>query len=476
MWYNFGVESVMKNLVKAVPEKQRRSVELACAYALENLQTIKRRSGEDYAVHGYEVAQVLSEATSDSGMIAIALLHDILVHPDGKELLAASPLKLEQREIVEKAHTLRRLHIASNTEDLDTVIDAFLEDERLLPLRMAHRLNDVRHLKRFSPALQKQIARETLYMYTAIAGRMGMNAWRHEMEDVCFCILNPKISSQLRANFQRNKKINDESITQTTAYLKKALKKEKIRCDTGFRIKGLYSTYRKMVLKKRKYEELTDRLAIRILVDEPMDCYRALAVVHQHMHPIPGKLKDYIGSPKENGYQSIHTVVYPLPGVTQQPIEVQIRTHKMHEECEFGALAHGQYKNYIYALHTRPARVNLFRNFQSLREEADTSQQFADALRQYFREDHLAIFDTENNLYHLKKPVTALDFVCHAWPNRVSKLKSVFINGRRRAIDTPLNDGDIVDAQFGRKKTLQKHWANACKHRKSRKLLRELSS
>lgn len=451
-----------------------RKLEEVQSFANAYLEGMKRRSGETYAEHSLEVARVLSEATHDESLLSVAILHDVLVHPDGKELLDDSPLSPAERTLVEKAHMLRRLHIDSNTKDLDTVIDAFLEDELLLPLRMAHRLNDVRHLERFSSELQRNIAHETLHMYTAIAGRLGMNAWRHEMEDICFNRLNPQAAKKLHVYFEQYAEMDSASLAQTRSFLEEKLRSAQINYSMGQRIKGSYSTYRKMILKKRQFEDLTDRLAIRILVDNQMDCYRALAVVHAHMHPIPGKLKDYIGSPKENGYQSIHTVVYPLPGVTEQPIEIQIRTAQMHEECEFGAIAHDKYKGYMYSLHSRPARVNLFRNFQSLREESRTAEQFADALRQYFREDHLAIFDAKNNLYHMKKPVSALDFVCHAWPQRVSVLKDIMINGRSRPMDSLLNDGDIVDPQFGRTKTIKREWITVCQQKKSQQLVKDL--
>ena len=230
------------------------------------------------------------------------------------------------------------------------------------------------------------------------------------------------------------------------------------------RIKSLYSTYRKMVLKQRTFDQITDRLALRIIVDTLDDCYRALGIVHRHLHPIPGKLKDYIGAPKENGYQSIHSVVYPLPGVTEQPIEIQIRARDMHHACEFGTAAHGQYKESVYALQSQTSRVNLFRNLESLREESRDPKQFEQALRKYFREDHIAVFDARNNLFHFRKPASVLDFVCHVYPSRFHLLKEVFLNGRRRTPDTRLEDGDTVDAVFGRSPRIAKEWMYACCH------------
>lgn len=188
--------------------------------------------------------------------------------------------------------------------------------------------------------------------------------------------------------------------------------------------------------------------------------------------PDAGETKDYIGAPKENGYRSIHTVVYPLPGVTEMPIEVQIRTKEMQDECEYGIAKHAEYKTYIYRLHSPNARVNLFRNLQSLRTEARSPEQFENALRMYFHEDRLALFDTKNNLYHLRKPVTALDFVCHVHGKRSMRLASVKINGRERSMDTTLNDGDTVEAKFGKERTVKQSWLGACRHAETRKAIR----
>jgi len=252
------------------------------------------------------------------------------------------------------------------------------------------------------------------------------------------------------------------------------LKKHGISAEIQTRKKSLYSTYRKMAIKKRRFEELTDRLAIRILVPEMKDCYQALGVVHAVFHPIPGKLKDYIGAPKENGYRSIHTVVYPLPGVTEQPIEIQIRTRQMHDECEFGSLRHGEYKNAVYALEAKPARVNLFRSLALLKEESRSPKQFTEALRTYFRDDHVALFDEKNNLYHLKGPVSALDFACLVHGKRVSRLKSVRINGREQSYSTLLKDGDTVEVSFGVKRTVRKDWRHACRNPQTKKILARL--
>lgn len=291
-----------------------------------------------------------------------------------------------------------------------------------------------------------------------------MHRWRSEMEDRCFPVIQPKIAGSLQKKFHALRALDDACLRHTEKFLRSSLRKAGIDCDTEVRRKGLYSTYRKMVIKRRAFEDLTDRLAVRIILPTMEDCYRALGVVHGVMHPMPGKLKDYIGAPKENGYRSIHTVVYPLPGVTEQPMEIQLRTSDMNGDCEYGCAAHGKYKESIYALQAQPARVNLFRNLESLRSESRSPAQFEEALRKYFHEDHIAIFDAKNNLYHLRKPASILDFVCHAFPERIASVKSVRLNGRVRSLDTRLQDGDTVEAHFGKKRTITHEWVHACCH------------
>ena len=459
-------------LIRGLRSTERENAARAVAFAREHLHALKRRSGESYAQHGEEVAATLRELHSGVSLLSVAVLHDLPVHPGGEALLSASPLTDDECQLVAQMHGLRRLHIDADSHDLDAAIDAFTTDARLLPLRMAHRLNDVRHLERFSPPLRRQIARETLHMYAAIAGRLGMHAWRHEMEDRCFAVLHPSIVRDLQKKFTACGAADRACLEHGQRYLRRKLREQGIDGTVDGRIKSLYSTYKKMAVKRRPFHELTDRLALRVILENVDDCYRALGVVHACLHPIPGKLKDYIGAPKENGYRSIHTVVYPLPGVTEQPVEIQIRTAAMHRECEFGVANHGEYKNALYETRSGMAHVELFRNLQSLREESHSPKQFEHALLTYFDGDHLAVFDPQNTLYHLKKPVTALDFTCHAYGRRVKYLKSVRVNGRERPLDTALSNGDTVEARFGKGVAVRKEWLRACSHRGCRGMLR----
>lgn len=467
----------MQSLRQSLHPSTERHAALAKAavFAARHLGEVRRRTGESYAEHCHEVAEVLREVTDDESILRVAILHDLLLHPEGQALLSESPLSSSERELLVKMSELRRLHIDAETSDLDTVLQAFASDQRLLPLRMAHRLNDVRHLDRFPLKLRKQIAHETLHMYSAIAGRLSMHAWRHEMEDVCFRFLKPDAASLLDAKFARHDGSDRECLRHVSELVAKELKKHGIAAEISARTKTLYSTYMKMVVKRRKFLDLTDRLAVRIIVPDIDACYRTLGIVHACLHPIPGKLKDYIGAPKENGYRSIHTIVYPLPGVTEYPVEIQIRSADMHRECEYGSAKHADYKHCLYGFQSRLARVDLFSNLFVLRESARSPEQFEKLLRTYFQEKQIALFDPKDNLYHLPSPVTALDFACHTAGRHVRYLKDILVNGRTAPLDAALRDGDTVECRFTKKKTLRAEWKKACLQSSSKKLLRSLS-
>lgn len=466
----------MQDLLAKIEKKDKASLahlRQTYNYARNNLSNIKRRTGESYFQHGCEVALTLEEVSQEPALIATAISHDLLVPEDGASLLASSFLTNEEKILVERMHDLRRLRIDEKTKDLDQFIAAFTHDPRLLILRMAHRLNDVRKLKNFSSTSARQVANESLHMYAAIAGRLGFHTWRHEMEDACFKFLKPAAAKELEAKFERFREIDLECLNQTKDFIQKLLRERGIKADIDYRLKPLYSTYRKMLLKKRRFRDLTDRLAIRIVVEgNEEDCYRVLAAVHKAMHPIPGKLKDYIGSPKENGYRSIHTVIFPLPGVTEQPMEIQIRTVAMHESNEKGIAAHGNYKEWLYSLKTRSTKVDLFRNLEVLRKHSRSPAQFSSALRNYFSEERLIVFDQNNNLYHLPKPCSVLDFICNVYAKKSLKAKAVKLNGKMDSIDTVLSDGDVVEVFFAKSLQVTQEWFGACKLASSRSLIK----
>lgn len=398
----------------------------------------------------------------------------MLIHPKGSQLLERAPLTADERQLIRQLHPLRRLHIDLQTEDLDRVLTAFMDDERILPIRMAHRLNDVRHLSRFNAQLQYRIAQESLHMYAPIAGRLSLQSCRREIEDSCFPILQPHVASELQRYQEAHRRMDRLCLRHASRHLQRGLDKAKIHYRIEHRIKSLFSTYRKMIVKHRTIDQLTDRLAIRIITDRIEDCYYILGIVHTSFHPMPGKVKDYIGCPKENGYQSIHTVVFPLPGVTDKPIEIQIRTKTMHDWCEYGRPKHAGYKTTTYLLQAKNTRVNVFRNLQYLRNNARSPQAFETALRTYYQKDTLIIFDVENRMTHVQKPITALDFALHLHGDACGTLRHIKINGRVSPLDQELSDADVVECAFGQAQSCCAEWLQFCKQKAAKQRIRQL--
>lgn len=442
------------------------------AYAKTHLTGVKRADGASYFEHGMEVAATLEELSQDVSLTRVAIMHDIEVRPDGLRLLDHSPLSDDEKELVRRMRSLSHLHVDENEQNLERLLKAFAEDSRLLLLRMAHRLNDIRHLERFDRQRRRTLARETLHMYASISGRLGFHRWRWQMEDICFLELHPKIARRMQTQFEAFRDIDAACLRHTRSLLEHALKEHGVDATVDERIKGLYSTYRKMVLKKRSFDELTDRLAIRILVPTVEDCYRTLGIVHAHMHPMLDRIKDYIGTPKENGYRSIHSVVYPLPGVTELPIEIQIRTFDMHHDCEFGIASHGKYKDWAYALSTSPARASLFRNLEHLLSVTRSRRTFTEALRRSFSHDRLLVFDPQNRLYHLQRPATAMDFACQIDPKTCRLAHGVKINGREQPLGTKLRDGDTVEIITGKRPAAVETLLRSCQQESTKRLLR----
>lgn len=468
------MQRTLHSAVSKLPKAGRKRVLEVSRLCSEYLKEIPRRNGDNYAEHCHSVAVALTEITEDPSLITVALIHDIQVHPRGDGILKKIHLTPDEQNLVTEMHELRRLNIDAKTKDLDRVMEAFASDPRLLWLRMAHRLNDVRQIRTFSKKLQKQIGQETLHMYAAIAGRLSLHAWRHEMEDICFHVVQPEIAASLERQFSLHHTNDERCLTHVRDLLLRQLRKHDIKADITYRTKALYSTYRKMVVKRYRFHELADRLAVRVVVDTLDDCYRALGIIHSALHPIPGKLKDYIGAPKENGYRSIHTVVYPIAGTTEYPVEIQIRTHDMHRQCEYGSAHHADYKHSLYAFSGREAHVDLFSNLFMLREAARSPDQFERALRNYFDESRITVFDPKNNLYHFSVPVAALDVVCHLAGNRSKYLSGIRINGRSAPPDALLKDGDTIEPRFGRHIQLKPTWLKACRKTATKRLLKKL--
>lgn len=413
------------------------------------LQSIKRRSGESYSSHGLEVANTVYECMHDPELMGVALLHDLLVHKEGEDILDQSILTDQERDLIRNMNQLRRLHIDLEVADLNRVLNSFLDDYRLLILRMAHRLNDIRHLDRFSPDLKAQIALETLSVYAALAGRMGLNSWKHELEEVSFKTLYPKIYDQLLLNRKSSEKIDLKNLEHLSRFIKEKMKTHGISGEVSYRIKAPFSIYQKMTLKNLRYQDISDRLGVRIVVGSIMECYRALGVVQTCLKPISGRLKDYIAFPKENGYQSIHTVVSALPGEGAQVFEIQIRTKEMDQWSSFGNAAHGGYKAKAKSITRTTFKASLIKSIRRASAYASkNSNQVNYLLEKTLNHRQIIVFDPDQNAFPVKSASNALDFVLKYHSKNFNQVDEIRINGKKLPLNTVLQDGDIIEVIF----------------------------
>ncbi|MBD3327968.1 HD domain-containing protein [Candidatus Peregrinibacteria bacterium] len=447
------------------------SVDQAYTDAKKFLSEEKHVTGITLFQHGLEVAYTLKEVTNDPVIFKVAILHHILKLPEGEQVLESLDITDEERALIRQIHNITELYIGRSFEDLSRLLDMIFEDLRLVILCTAHRVDEIRKLDRYSELDALQLARETLHGFTTLIGRLNMHVWRTELEDYSFKYLYPETYRQVDKLMDEFRDLDQMCLKHASSMIGKVLTEAGLEHELQGRIKGVYSTYRKMLLKDQTFGEIPDRLALRIILEREEDCYKALHLVNKHMEPVGGIIRDYIARPKENGYQSLHTVVYPMNGVTDRQMEVQIRTFDMHEECEQGIAAHSDYKKMNYSMQSPKGRTDILRNMAVLKQGVVNIDDFNKLLKKYLSEDQIIIFDSEGNTNFVDDQSTVLDFVCSNYGDKVKRLKEVKINGRRQNFGTYLSDGDTVEAVFGRTKNITKEWENYCTFPLNKKLV-----
>lgn len=440
-----------------VPKDQKKIAD-AYEFSRKYLSSVLRRTGENYFEHGEELAFVVFEQTRSPSLLACALCHDLHLHPQGEEILRHSFFSEFERDVIRSMHQLRRLHLNENTSDLEFAIESFLKNSDIALLRLAHRVNDIRHIKRFLPKLQKAIARETLFLYGMIAGSLGISAWRRELEDISFSVLHPRYFQKVSEEFRASSRFDTTLLNKTEEVIRREIGKENLPSQLHGRTKGIYSTYKKLLLHHCSFREIPDRLAIRIITESEKDCYQILGIVHRLFPPLFSGFKDYIAAPKENGYRSLHTVVFPFPGENTQPIEIQIRTYRMHSQNEFGLSSHSRYKSAKYALTKGKMLGNLERGLLHLRAEVKSPERFEQVLTSTLREKQIIFFDKNNEPHAIDAPATLLDSACLLLEEKSAFLKEARLNGRLEELGTSVRNGDTVSFRLSRTKQSTKKW------------------
>jgi GTP pyrophosphokinase len=410
-----------------------------------------RASGEPYIAHPVAVSGLLRDLGGSSVMIAAGFLHDVVEDTDITAEEIESRFGSEVRRLVEGVTKLSKFNFSSKTErqaeNFRRMFLAMAADVRVIVVKLADRLHNMRTLEHLNPEKQRRISLETREIFAPLANRLGIGRFKWELEDLAFKYLEPDAYRQTQALVAERRSDREERLTQVREILRQRLEEVGIQSlEISGRPKHLYGIYQKMQRQQKGFHEIYDIAAMRLIVETKEECYRALAVVHDAFRPIPGRFKDYIGLPKPNRYQSLHTGVI---GFTGRPIEVQIRTLEMHHIAELGIAAHWKYKETGGSSNTRftaeDEKLTWLRQLLEWQNDLKDAQEYMESIKDNLFDDDVYVFTPSGDVIPLSRGATPVDFAYRIHTQVGNHCAGVRINGRWAVLDTPLNNGDIVE-------------------------------
>jgi GTP pyrophosphokinase len=435
-------------LVKAVTAYDKNADEEALRRAYEYASKMhekqKRESGEPYIIHPINVAEILIEYHLDYTSIIAALLHDVVEDTTATLEDVRNLFGNEVAKLVDGVTKLTRIEWNSvkikQAENFRKLVLAMSEDIRVLMIKLADRLHNMRTLNCVATEEKKQrVARETMEIYVQLAERLGLHALKTEMEDIAFKTLHPEVYESLSVRLDFLREHAGTLIPDIVADLQKDMKENGIEAEVTGREKTPYSIWRKMNRQNITFEELCDIVAFRIIVNDVGECYQALGIINTKYPMIPGRYKDYISTPKPNGYKSIHNSVI---GPKNRRIEIQIRTKEMHEVAENGVAAHWSYKQNNY---TGGKQFRWLRGLLDIMEQASSPEEFLDNTKMEMYQDQVFCFTPKGDLIPLPTEATAIDFAYAIHSGVGNRCIGAKINGRIKPLRTVLANGDQVE-------------------------------
>ncbi|QYZ69702.1 RelA/SpoT family protein [Neotabrizicola shimadae] len=418
----------------------------AYAYGRQMHEGQLRKSGEPYFTHPVAVAAILTEQRLDDASIVTALLHDTIEDTKSTYGEISRQFGEEVAELVDGVTKLTNLQLSSaqsqQAENFRKLFMAMSKDLRVILVKLADRLHNMRTIKSMSPEKQAQKARETMEIFAPLAGRMGMQWMREELEDLSFKVLNPDARNSIIRRFLTLQRETGDVVHKISADITNELEKAKIEAAVYGRAKKPYSIWRKMQEKDLAFSRLSDIYGFRIICTEVADCYRILGVIHQRWRAVPGRFKDYISQPKQNGYRSIHTTVSGRDG---KRVEVQIRTQEMHEVAEAGVAAHWSYKEGVRS--RNPFAVDPAKWVASLTERLDegTNDDFIEHVKLDLYSDQVFCFTPKGDVVQLPRGATPLDFAYAIHTRIGNSCVSAKVDGIRVPLWTRLKNGQSVE-------------------------------
>ncbi|HET7371300.1 MAG TPA: bifunctional GTP diphosphokinase/guanosine-3',5'-bis pyrophosphate 3'-pyrophosphohydrolase [Gammaproteobacteria bacterium] len=442
-----GIDNLLARLETYLGPEQVDTIRRAYDFGAHAHEGQRRMSGEPYISHPVAVAGILADMHMDAATICAAVLHDVIEDtPTAKDEIAAE-FGEEVAQLVDGVSKLTHIQFQSRVEaqaeNFRKMLLAMVEDIRVILMKLADRLHNMRTLGVMPAHKRRRIARETLEIYAPIANRLGMNAMRLELEDLGFRALYPKRYRVLARQLRRDRGHHKEIVRKITQALKQALRQESVEAQVAGREKHLYSVYMKMRTKRLALRDIMDMYGFRIVVDKVDTCYRALGVVHACYKPAPGRFKDYIAIPKGNGYQSLHTV---LVGPQGAPVEVQIRTEAMHKIAESGVAAHWLYKSHEAAATAPEARAREWlRGMLEMQKGAGSSAEFLENVKVDLFPDEVYVFTPQGEIRRLPRGATAVDFAYAVHTDVGNACVAAKVDRRMIPLRTPLVNGQTVE-------------------------------
>jgi GTP diphosphokinase / guanosine-3',5'-bis(diphosphate) 3'-diphosphatase len=418
----------------------------AYAYGMKMHEGQMRKSGEAYFTHPVAVAAILTEQRLDDATIVTALLHDTIEDTRSTYSEIAAMFGEEVAELVDGVTKLTNLQLSSTesqqAENFRKLFMAMSRDLRVILVKLGDRLHNMRTIKSMKPEKQAQKARETMEIFAPLAGRMGMQWMREELEDLSFKVLNPEARNSIMRRFLTLQRETGDVVHKITADIRHELEKASIEADVYGRAKKPYSIWRKMQEKDLAFSRLSDIYGFRVICGSVADCYRILGVIHQRWRAVPGRFKDYISQPKNNGYRSIHTTVSGRDG---KRVEVQIRTREMHEVAEAGVAAHWSYREGVRA--KNPFAVDPAKWIASLTERLDEgdTDEFLENVKLEMYSDQVFCFTPKGDVVQLPRGATPLDYAYAIHTRIGNSCVSAKIDGIRVPLWTRLKNGQSVE-------------------------------
>ena len=440
------LEKLISRIEQYNPQADMQLVIKAYNYANEAHEGQVRNSGEKYIVHPVNVALILAELNMDTATIIAGLLHDVIEDTNISYEKIVDEFGKEVADLVDGVTKLKKLQYKTKqenqAENLRKMVLAMANDIRVIIVKLADRLHNMRTLEYMTEEKKKEKALETLEIYAPIAHRLGISKIKSELEDLSLRYLDPDNYYDLVEKVAKKRREREAYIQKIISTLDEKLKEMDISSDINGRPKNFYSIYKKMYNQGKEFEQIFDLTAVRILVDNIKDCYGALGIVHTLWKPLPGRFKDYIAMPKPNMYQSLHTTVIGGEG---EIFEVQIRTYEMHKTAEYGIAAHWKYKEGFSKSDNFDDKLTWLRQLLEWQADLNDPREFMETLKIDFFTDEVFVFTPKGDVINLPDGSTPLDFAYRVHTAVGNNCVGAKVDGRIVPLNYKLKNGNIVE-------------------------------